>query len=90
MNPLTWLNSLWDLTTARGAEWRSWVAHAIVATLLSFLFGAYAAATFYVLRELEQAWRDIADRQNTDWADHFWDAWAPLAACAVLRVLGVA
>lgn len=75
--------SLW----ANSADWRSWVSHAVIAALLTLVFGPAVAAGFYFLRELEQMWHRWAKGEGLNWFDHFMDVAAPAVAAVVVALL---
>ena len=78
------LSDLYYWTLAR--NWRTWVAHAVLAALLALCFGTAPALVFYLLREAEQVGTSYLTGAPQDWPDHAGDVAAPLLACAVLRL----
>lgn len=67
-------------------QWRNWAFHAGIAFALSFIVGAWAAAVFYVLAEIQEAIIGLAFDGHTDWKDHAGDAGFPIVAALVAHV----
>ena len=76
-----------------GEDWRTWVAHAVIALVITALFGWLlgwlVAVGYYLIRELEQIMYDWAGGKplRGKWRDRFMDVAAPTAA--VLAVVGL-
>lgn len=69
------------------ADYRSWIAHAVVALPIAALFGVVPVAVLFIVRELEQLAIEVA---YEDWPeplhllDHLLDAVAPIVASLLL------
>ncbi len=68
-----------------GEDWRTWVAHAAIALIITAVFGWVlgwlVAVGYYLIRELEQLLYDWADRKpiRAKLFDHFMDVAVPAA-----------
>lgn len=65
--------------TISSTPWASWISHGVLAFLLVTLFHhPFAIATFYVLREVEQASLELLYRKPVNVVDHILDALVPV------------
>lgn len=58
------------------ADYRTWVAHALMAALIAVVFGGEAAIVFYLLREAEQIALEAHGAEpitSKHWLDHAMD-----------------
>lgn len=65
---------------------RTWVAHALIALLLTPVFGAKIAIGYYLLREGEQVLYRLIRREPLHPVDHVMDVLAPAAAVGMLTL----
>jgi hypothetical protein len=65
------------------ADWRSWIAHAIVAVPIAALFGFTPVVVLFAAREAEQALLYVAARERPHWLDHVMDVVAPALVAAL-------
>lgn len=63
-----------------GEDWRTWVAHSVLALGLNELFGPRVAIGFYALREVDQVFYLVVDRKPLHLFDHIMDVVAPTVA----------
>lgn len=69
---------------------RSWVAHASIALVLSWVFSPAAAVGYYTFRECEQVFMDRFVYHNpvmAKWVDHVMDVVTPAAAVGLWTAL---
>lgn len=70
-----------------GADWRSWITHAVIAVPICMIFGPVPTVVFYLLRELEQIGHEyMAWGYATDWLDHAMDVIAPAIVVSFWRL----
>lgn len=81
---------LWAIKDwADGADYRSWITHALIGLPIGYVFGITGVAAAYLIRELEQfafeyMLEDLGDWKH--WLDHAMDVIAPvLVAWVVYR-----
>lgn len=78
------LSRVWDWTCDPAHQWRSHVAHILLALPIALLFGAHVAVFFYFAREVEQALDKVRAGQPVDIGDAIGDiAWLMLALAPV-------
>jgi hypothetical protein len=77
----------WIARWTHGEPWRTWVAHAAIALLLTPVFGARVAVGYYFLRECEQILYAIVDKKKLTPLDHFMDVAAPAVAVVAAVLL---
>jgi nitrogen fixation-related uncharacterized protein len=74
-----------------GEDWRTWVAHAVIALILTAALGPFfgwgVGVGYYLIREAEQVLYATVDRKPIDWFDNFMDVAVP--AAVVLTAVGV-
>lgn len=66
------------------ADWRSWIAHAVVALPIAALFGVVPVFVLFTVREMEQLAFEVMAEDTPHWLDHLLDIVAPVAASLVL------
>lgn len=66
------------------ADWRSWIAHALVALPIAALFGVVPVFVLFTVREMEQLAFEVMFEQQPHWLDHLLDIVAPVAASLAL------
>jgi hypothetical protein len=62
-----------------GDDWRTWVAHTVIALFLTVIFGWKIAIGFYFLRECDQVFYMVVDKVKLHPFDHFMDVAVPAA-----------
>jgi hypothetical protein len=67
-----------------GEDWRTWIAHSVLALVISLLLGKKTAVRFYLLRELDQILYQVVDRKPLNLFDNFMDVAVPAAVLEVL------
>jgi hypothetical protein len=76
------------------ADWRSWLAHAVIAVPLALLLSPKVSIAFYFVRECEQIAHELMAGMQIPlkhWLDHIMDVVAPIiAVAALLSLLGCA
>jgi GR25 family glycosyltransferase involved in LPS biosynthesis len=71
-----------------GEPWRTWVAHAAIALVLTPLLGGKTATGYYLVRECEQIFYSIVDKKKLTPFDHFMDVAVPAVAVhTVLKIV---
>jgi hypothetical protein len=70
-----------------GADWRSWLAHAVVAIPIAALFGVVPVLVLFAVRELEQLALEVAYQNRIHWLDHLLDTVAPVLAALLVVAL---
>jgi hypothetical protein len=78
------MKAIWDWVCAE--DYRTWIAHALVAVALALPLTVYAMVVFYLLRELEQVADKLMKGERLVPKDHFLDVWAPMAGLALLEI----
>ena len=78
------MKTVWDWVCAE--DYRTWIAHALVAVVLALGVGAYAMVVYYLLRELEQMGDKYMKGEKLAPKDHLMDVWAPMAGLALLEI----
>ncbi len=79
-----WFRAVWSWSLAN--SWRNWAFHAGIAFVLSFIVGAWAAAVFYILAEIQEVMLEWGFAHPIDWKDHAGDAGFPIVAAFVAHV----
>lgn len=81
------MKKVWD--TLSKNDLYSWISHAVVAALLSFLFSPAAAIGYYTFREAEQVFMDkFVYKTPLKPLDHVMDVVAPAAAVGIFHLWG--
>jgi hypothetical protein len=84
-----------------GEDWQTWVAHSVIAVLIAAVvgaiawslghqgewYGAIAAISYYLIRELEQTFYSWVAHKEIDWFDNVMDVLVPTVV--VLIIAGV-
>lgn len=84
------VEGLWAIKNwVDGADWHSWIVHALLGLPIGYVFGVRGVAAAYLIRELEQLTFEymLDDLKDwTQWLDHVLDVVAPvLVAWVVYR-----
>lgn len=71
-----------------GSPSRTWAAHFLLAIVLSLAFSPWAAAVFYLLREVEQSLLLMRETGDFDGKDAVLDVIAPMLGAWLVALTG--
>jgi len=70
-----------------GPDWKTWVAHSVIASGLALIFGWQVAIGYYFLRECEQIFYNFVDKKHIKWFDGVMDVLTPATVVGLATVL---
>jgi hypothetical protein len=70
-----------------GEDWRTWIAHAVIAVLLAIPFGWRVSIGYYFIRECEQILYNFVDFKPIKIVDHFMDVAVPAVVVLLISQL---